>query len=165
MSGEIRRRLRGSVNSVAYYQDLSPCDYFGHLEDRLRAVGWLEHGEDFSRGVVSREFAETLARLLVDAWQPMAFAGAHLCSFCRFSGGPGVVRIGEIEVRVGATNLFVPGTACVFVSPSLILHYIDSHEYCPPEEFQAAVMGCPPMKSIQYLRALRAQKLSLRNEP
>jgi hypothetical protein len=33
-------------------------------------------------------------------------------------------------------------------------HYIDAHEYCPPEEFQKAVLACPEMKSLAYMQAL-----------
>ncbi len=46
--------------------------------------------------------------------------------------------------------------AILYVAPSLILHYIDAHGYAPPDQFQRAVMECPPMKSMPYLRALLA---------
>jgi hypothetical protein len=41
-----------------------------------------------------------------------------------------------------------------YVAPSLVLHYVDAHEYLPPESFQRAVMACPPMRSMEYLRAI-----------
>lgn len=34
---------------MAYYRDLSPCDYF-FGRAKLLAVGWLEGGHDYPRG-------------------------------------------------------------------------------------------------------------------
>ena len=53
---------------------------------------------------------------------------------------------------MGATNLFIPkiGDAGFFVAPSLILHYVIDHNYCPPLEFQAAVLACPDSASSAY---------------
>ena len=33
-------------------------------------------------------------------------------------------------------------------------HYIDAHEFQPPPEFQRAVMSCPPMRSMEYFKAI-----------
>jgi hypothetical protein len=48
----------------------------------------------------------------------------------------------------------VPGDAKIYLAPELILHYIDQHGYAPPSEFQQAVLDCPTMRSIEYLRAI-----------
>ena len=42
----------------------------------------------------------------------------------------------------------------VYVAPSLILHYIDSYRYSPPVAFQEAVISYPPMRSMEYLKAI-----------
>ncbi|AMV29564.1 hypothetical protein VT84_34535 [Gemmata sp. SH-PL17] len=55
---------------------------------------------------------------------------------------------------MGVSNLWLPGDGFLFVAPSLILHYMDAHEYSPPDEFQEAVRACPPMRSMAYLKAL-----------
>ena len=52
--------------------------------------------------------------------------------------------------------LFVPGETCLYAAPSLVAHYVDAHEYRPPEAFLRAVRACPPMKSMAYLKAIRA---------
>ena len=31
---------------------------------------------------------------------------------------------------------------------------MDAHGYSPPAEFQQAVMDCPPMRSMDYLKAI-----------
>ena len=69
---------------------------------------------------------------------------------------------------VGFKNVFVPADAKIYVAPELILHYIDQHGYAPPSEFQQAVLDCPTMRSIDYLRAISGLGLthtSLRPTP
>ena len=125
---------------------------------QLIAVGWLERGQEYTRGEVESSFVQRLAELLLDPCQPGVFMGRHECSFCRFSGGPATFRISEViptlQVHVGVSNLWIPADGYLYVCPSLILHYMDAHEYAPPEVFQNAVMDCPPMRSMQYLRAI-----------
>lgn len=142
---------------MAYYEDLRPCDYFGHVEGRLLAVGWLDRAHGHPKGTPPRPFFESLARLSADAWQPFATAGRHACELCIFTGGPAELRVRDVSVVLGATNVFVPGRDAVYVAPSLVLHYMDSHEYLPPDEFRLAVEQCPPMRSMAYLKALREQ--------
>jgi hypothetical protein len=141
---------------LAHYEDLTTCDYFGAIDGALLAVGWLQRDRPFTKGRVEARFFGALVELAIDPWQPFAFAGLHRCEFCRFTGGPGAVYYENIAARVGAENLFVPGDGAMYVAPSTILHYIDAHEYAPPEEFQRAVLACPPMRSMEYLKALRA---------
>ena len=43
---------------------------------------------------------------------------------------------------------------CILVAPSLVLHYIDAHQYLPPAEFISAVLRCPEVGSPEYVRAL-----------
>lgn len=167
------------------YADLSPCDYFGegHFRDSpmegidqpspqgqasasLLAVGWLSSQAEYSRGPVDSDFLQKLLTLLVDPWEPARFRGYHDCEFCRYPGpktihhwrdvGPHQpIGSGCVEIRLGARNLFVPGGGVVYAAPSLIAHYLDAHEYCPPEEFCKAVLACPPMGSSDYEHALR----------
>ena len=125
-------------------------------DPRLLAVGWLEPGHPYAKGEVSEAVFEKLVDLLVDPWQPFAAMGFHLCGLCRFSGGPGSLEYQGRRVDLGARNLFLPGEGVVYVAPSLILHYIDSHDYAPPEVFQAAALACPGSRGMAYLKALRA---------
>jgi hypothetical protein len=141
-----------------HYPDLTP---FSSSEGspKLLAVGWLEPGHDYHRGNVRTEFVCKLAELLVNPWQPAMSMGPHRCAFCRLSGGPASFRLENVvsssDVRLGVSNLWLPADGCLYIAPSLILHYMDAHEYSPPDEFQSAVMACPPMRSMEYLKALR----------
>lgn len=140
---------------MPHFADLSANTCFGQWEDVLVSIGWLDSTHGYARGAVPLEVFRALVRLLVDPWQPGVFAGRSPCSLCRFSGGPGVFVFEGSNVQLGSANLFVPSIdKKVFVAPSLVAHYIDAHAYMPPEEFQAAVVRCPPMGSLSYRKAL-----------
>lgn len=140
---------------MPHYSDLSPCDYFGPGVGALTAIGWLAPDKEYSRGSSTPEFFRALVQLLVDPWQPVVTAGMQRCSFCRFTGGPAKLQYDGATVLLGAANLFIPTEVSVFVAPSMIAHYIDSHGYSPPDEFKKAVLACPPMRSVAYLRLIR----------
>ncbi len=139
---------------MAYYKDLEPCDYFGPLE-RLKAVGWLDQEHPYSTGPVSRQFFRRLAGLLVEPWQPFALAGVENCCLCRFTGGPAEIHFEGTDVSVGSSCIFVPTEDTVYVAPSMVIHYVDAHNYCPPGEFQEAVAKCPEMRTMSYLRLIK----------
>ena len=131
---------------MAWFIDLSPCNYFGDEFARfLRAVGWLERGKPFLTVERDGRVYEKLIDLGKDPWQPAVAGGHHACDLCRY----------EPEVR-GTRNLFIPAGNCLYVCPELIVHYMSAHGYGPPEEFCDAVLACPPMRSMEYLKALRA---------
>lgn len=145
---------------MAYFDDLSVCDYLPSGEGfGFVAVGWLEPGNGYLKDDVSKDFFEKLCSLLQKPWQPpVGCAGLHRCSFCRFSGG-GEVSFGGLKFSSSSNNLlFVPSGNQLFVAPTGIAHYIDAHEYCPPKEFQQAVLNCPAMRSAEYLEALMATR-------
>lgn len=144
---------------MTYYADLTACDYFGPTDAPLLAIGWLDRDHPYHKGQVTRQCFESLAGLLANAWQPFAVAGRHRCELCSFTGGPAAVRIGDTDILIGMTNVFVPASDCVYVAPSLVLHYIDAHGYVPPDEFLRAVEACPPMRSMEYLKAIRRHQI------
>ena len=147
---------------MTWFRDLHPL-----AGDDIIAVGWLEPGKDHAKGEVSNEFVDALAKLLVDPWEPFHIMGPHKCGFCRFrfSEPPASVQIGGRSTSFGITNLFVPDGAKLFVCPSMIIHYADAHEYAPPDAFVAAVLRCPPMNSMDYLKAIKSFVPRLRNLP
>jgi hypothetical protein len=130
---------------MAWYADLSPCDYYGaECASFLRAVGWLERGQPFATGPVEAAVYQRLVEMLKEAWQPGVWMGFHRCDLCLYEGEP------------GKRNLFLPSGGVVLVSPELVAHYMNAHGYRPPEEFCQAVLDCPPMRSMPYLKALLA---------
>ena len=138
---------------MTHYADLQPCGYFCvDFAFGLQAIGWLDKDYPYYRGPVSPDFVSALKALLVDPWQPFVFGGFHRCQFCRISGGPSTFPgIAGAEILLGGNNLFVPGDGFLYVAPSTIIHYMDAHEYSPPNHFQDAVLTCPEMRTMQYL--------------
>jgi hypothetical protein len=129
---------------MTWYADLSPCGYFGEkCATFLRAVGWLERGQPFATGSVDPAVYARLLELLKDPWQPGLFMGFHRCDLCLYEG-----------IDSGKNNLFIPSDGVVFVCPELIAHYMNAHWYRAPDEFCRAVLACPPMRSMAYLKAL-----------
>ena len=138
---------------MTYYADLSPCDYFG-MDVRLVAVGWLDPAHPHAQGEVDETVVAKLVALAANPWEPASCAGHHACPFFRFSGGPATFEHDGVSVVMGASNVFVPAQDRVYVTPSLVLHYIDAHGYAPPQEFVDAVLACPQMRSMDYLKAI-----------
>ena len=60
------------------------------------------------------------------------------------------------KITIGVDNLFIPGKDQVYVAPSMITHYIDSHDYQPPLEFQEAVMFSAGIRRMDYEKKLEA---------
>jgi hypothetical protein len=143
---------------MTHYVDLTPCGYFGvDYAHGLHSIGWLDKEYPYNRGPVSPEFTSALKSLLIDPWQPFVFSGFHRCQFCRISGGPSTFpTITGTEIQLGGNNLYIPGDGFLYVAPSTIIHYIDAHEYAPPDEFQIAVLDSPEMRSMSYLKLIRA---------
>ena len=131
---------------MAWFADLSPCDYFGEFKG-IRAIGWLEEGHAFVLGKVDRAVYDKLREFCRDPWTPAtlgAMGGVYGCTFCQY------------EPIIGWQNLFVPGRGVIYACPALITHYMNAHSYAPPQEFCDAVMACPPMRSMDYLKAILA---------
>lgn len=127
-----------------FFEDLSP--YPSHAPDvRLVSVGWLERGRTYPTGHVDRRVYDSLVAMRTNPWQPFVIPGVHECGLCRFEG----------EAR-GVLNLFVPAAGRMYVCPELIVHYMNAHGYAPPAVFCEAVLACPPMRSMTYLRAIAA---------
>jgi hypothetical protein len=148
---------RASSHAMSYYEDLSPWSEGG--DARLLAVGWLSSKHPYPTGDVPGDFFRKLVELLHDPWQPAVTLGRHPCPFCRFTGGPATLTLDGSTAMMGTTLLFVPAPEAVYVAPSLIAHTIDAHAYAPPDPFQSAVLACPEMRSMPYLRALRSHGL------
>lgn len=120
--------------------------------DHVRAVGWLGESHPFAVGPVSPEFLVALRAHVDSAWQPVVCAGPHFCDLCPEP------RAGERsrKSRPGAAgNVWIPAADVVYVAPELIVHYIEAHQYRPPDEFVAAVLACPSQGSAEFHDRLR----------
>jgi hypothetical protein len=127
---------------MACFKDLEYCNYFPFRCEALTAVAWLERDSIFEKGPVEETFFGKLCELVSDPWQPLVSPGFHSCGLCQFDG-PGC-----------SNNVFIPYQGKIFVAPVAIVHYVSTHWYQPPPIFVEAVMACPPMRSMEYKKAL-----------
>lgn len=131
---------------MAWYPDLTACDYFdAESAAILRAVGWLERGCNYPTGSADSGVFSKLVELRKSPWQPAVAFGFQECTLCQYEG----------EMR-GVNNLFIPGDGIIYVCPEMITHYMNAHGYAPPAEFGRAVLACPPMRSMDYMKLLLA---------
>ncbi|MEL6546524.1 MAG: hypothetical protein AAFQ82_17990, partial [Myxococcota bacterium] len=138
-----------------HFSDLGPIDYFSLEGDEcLRAVGWLDRSHPFPTGSVEATPLRTLTALLRRPWEPVVAMGFHGCNLCQHAEQRVEFTFENDTVPIGASNLFIPADDCVLVAPSLILHYIATHWYRPPDVFLDAVVACPDPQSMEYKRAL-----------
>jgi len=126
-----------------YFPDLSTkCS--ADEGECIRAIGWLAVGQDFPKGEVPPQFLEKLSEHLKDPWQTIKFWGSHQCELCPPNS----------KAPCDSNNLWTPGDGVVYVAPAMILHYIEAHQYKPPDEFIAAVLKCPDQGSPAYLKQM-----------
>jgi hypothetical protein len=127
---------------MACFKDLEHCNYFRLHCETLTAIAWIERDSIFDKGPVEEPFFRKLCELVSNPWQPVKCMGFHSCELCQFDG------------PWCANNIFIPYQGKIFVAPVAIIHYISTHWYQPPSIFIEAVMACPPMKSMEYQKAL-----------
>jgi hypothetical protein len=129
------------------FEDLSEYRYLPSRELMLN-VGWLGLAGGVPSGRFPAELIETLVSLAVRGERPMR--GFHECDFCdvRSPIEKSIPSRGE-SVVLGMSELqVISASGQVFAAPSLIVHYIEAHDYLPPMEF------------IDALRAGREEELA-----
>jgi hypothetical protein len=125
---------------MTIFRDLEPWPVMGD-HPAVLAVGWIDRGA-YPTGETDEAVLHKLTELCQNPWAPAAAGGLHCCDLCQYDG----VRM-KYEV-------YVPGNGCIYVAPTGIVHYIAAHWYKPPAAFIDAVMACPPMRSMEYMKAL-----------
>lgn len=109
----------------------------------MRAVGWLSNTHPFTTGSVPESFLTALHEHIQDAWQPVVAAGFHECELC------------PINPAMNGNNLWIPGVTVLYLAPGMIEHYIQDHQYQPPQEFINAVLSCPSQGTPEFLQAMQ----------
>ena len=119
-----------------YYPDLSTYEYeTPRALLRVRNVGWLDGDHPFPKGPLPAGVVERL-RWLRDLRSVRQMRGCHVCEIC----GVEWIRREDPLVILGSAEIWVPdGPRNYFSAPDLIIHYIEEHEYLPPQEFVDAV--------------------------
>ena len=140
-----------------YFKDLELCSYHSGTTNAvswavpLRAVGWLEHGEEFAVGATPAVFVARIEKfigLTKEHFSHHSFRGLHECSLCVATGR----QVSGLEDSW--LNIFVPGRSEIYAAPGGLLHYVSEHSYLPPACFLEAISTCPDPGSHDYNDAL-----------
>jgi hypothetical protein len=122
---------------MTYFADLTPYVYDESDRDRLN-VGWLDADHDYPKSAVDEQLRAALVHLL--GFQTNPTRGAHSCPLC---GKHMVELIDDHGYRhlLGTGEIHVDGDdGSSFAAPSLIVHYVLDHGYCPPKSFRNAAI-------------------------
>jgi hypothetical protein len=145
-----RYQLRAVVRKYAmtWYPDKSTVTMVD-WGDHIRAVGWLSAEHPFPKGGVPAGFLNRL-RVFATKWGASTtalgwgfFMGSHACELCEM--GPPPWRRFRASGNIG-----VPDVGLLFVAPEMIAHYVEVHQYRPPDEYIAATMKCPTPGTEEY---------------
>lgn len=134
-----------------YYPDLTPYNYgMTEYKDALN-IGWLERGYEFPVG----DFPEKV--LILEKLKLMTrknlYRGWHGCEFCEPNNkyvnkfnpesirNPNFVESEERISHTGNGEYIVQWNGKTYSTPTLVIHYIEAHNYKPPQEFIDAVIN------------------------
>lgn len=134
---------------MTYLRDGDPFTfpYGGKPQPNVRAVGWLTKSESFTRGDVSDAFLDRA--IWICRWPVNLTRGLHRCPFCpREEAALGIggawVRAPFGDFVTGHGEIRVTGIEdTTYAAPDMLVHYIQTHGYRPPDEFIAAVLAMP----------------------
>ena len=143
-----------------YAKDLARYSYLlSRATANMLSIGWLDGGQAFSVGEVPKAFENAL--LLLCERPINLMRGFHRCPFCNEQGDAMlfVLKANGERLHLGNGEIHVPGKGnLLFVAPTLIYHYVTSHNYRPPEEFISAVLlSTAPQKFLTIAESKAVQ--------
>ena len=100
-----------------YFKDLEIVN--DHFDIKLIKIGWLDENHVFNIGTCPLKFLKKLKKI-----EPrLKSFGWHNCPFCDKNKGSN-----RIILQVEDTHKY-------YDVPDMIVHYIEEHNYLPPQEF------------------------------
>jgi hypothetical protein len=105
----------------------------------MQNVGWLGEGHPIPQGKCHEDLVPALTELALAPVRLMR--GVHHCDFCdQKSPLAARSKLSDSIAWLGNGEILVCGGNDIFVAPTLIVHYVAVHAYCPPDVFVAAVL-------------------------
>lgn len=125
-----------------FYSDLSNYQYNLAFEiEKVKNIGWLEDTNFFIQKTADNKFLKKIFQI-IQSKECNIYRGIHDCDFCNSDGFMYGV-IGNEKILLGHGEIWVPSTSqdIIYASPTLIYHYIEKHQYCPPQDYIDSVMA------------------------
>jgi len=130
-----------------FFADLSPWSGY-QSKGPFKAIGWLSKDHPYQRGELTSEALSALHAFMNEAVTFWIACGHHRCEFCPTTGPWTLANTSSREILVPAIDV-------IYVAPVLILHYIEAHQYKPPDEFIDALLACPRQRSDEWIALMR----------
>jgi hypothetical protein len=130
-----------------YAPDLAPWGGYTGVA-ALTCVGWLSKHHPFQTGELAPAAITALRSFKNESVRFWIACGVHRCEFCP-PAGPWTVE------TTSNWEILVPAIGAIYVAPASILHYIEAHQYKPPDEFIDAFMACPRQMSDEWAALMR----------
>lgn len=122
-----------------YHSDFSK--YRENEKGNYYYIGWLGPTHKYNTGHLESQFLSKLFAIFRRE-QVRLVRGINTCHLCPHQDdGRVYFSMDGFEKLLGISEIWIPNESFdkVFAAPSLILHYIDTHNYRPPQEFVDAV--------------------------
>jgi hypothetical protein len=148
---------------ILHYQDLTPYRVGKQTFQELINIGWLDSGQDYTKGIINHELLDKLRLLtLFDLDQVDLIEGGrhHPSGICvhtmRIRGNPFLcpfcnneeISLFDVTGRrmtLGRGEMSIPDVSrkFKFSFPTMLIHYIEKHNYLPQEIFLKALAEFP----------------------
>ena len=125
-----------------YFQDHSIYSYSAENELKNGVnIGWLSSKIPFNTGQTSIHFKNKLFDIIY-LRQSNIMRGIHECDFCESKREIFIGR-DDRNVLLGYGEIWIPSidNDAIYVSPTLIYHYIKQHNYLPPDSYIESVLA------------------------
>lgn len=113
----------------------------GNAIAEMLNIGFIEGGDKFSSNCpyLLKDLSNKLRFLLTDSnkFRGNVIRGQAACNVCS-------EVISENSLNLGISELWIPSDKVIYVSPDLIVHYIEKHGYVPPKEYADSVFELDP---------------------
>ncbi|NJQ16050.1 DUF7919 family protein [Streptomyces bohaiensis] len=118
---------------MTHYEDLTPYEYDDEPLPGGVNIGWLSKQHPYRHGRTPEGLVEALAHLAKDSKN--RYRGYHHCELCSsFEEAEQSAR--REGLFMGNAEIHIPGgSGITYVAPTLIVHYVEAHEYLPPDAF------------------------------
>ncbi len=116
--------------------------------EEVLCVGWLDKKHPFKQKVTNEKYIEKLTEIYWGSEVFDSFVNIYRClDTCDLCGTYDSTKVYDKESRslisFNEAEIWIPSIkeGVYYASPSVLIHYIQDHQYSPPKEYWNAVMN------------------------
>lgn len=124
-----------------YFDDMSMYEYESKIPlNSVLNVGWLDRGHAYAVGDLDERILVFLRKHYSQICANQ-MRGYHYCNLCADDSVHPTICVDGKRCPLGSAELWIPSGEGFLSAPDLVIHYIESHSYRPPDSFVAAVLA------------------------